>query len=184
MLERDGDAVGDDAQEPIRARVQLPCAPADLEHADRAAPDDERRHHQRANAGRARRATRHARIRGRPVLDQHGGAGGDGDASDAFRSGDGQLRERDVDADRRARVQLVPHVIGEVERREVGVEDVGRDLDDALQEDVRAHRGQARLGDLAERLELARAPFEEPAGDERSRPREELLGQERLRHLW
>ena len=80
-------------------------------------------------------------------------------------------------------MQLVPHVIGEVERREVGVEDVGRDLDDALQEDVRAHRGQARLRDLAERLELARAPFEEAAGDERARSREQLLGQERLRHV-
>ena len=183
VLERDGHTVGDDAQEPVRPRIEAPRAPADLEHSDRAAADDERCHHQRANAERAHGVARHPRVLRGAVLDQHGCSRAHRDALHALRRGDGELGERGAEAHGRARAQLASPVVGEEQGGDVGAEDLSRDLDDALQEDVRGHRGQARLRDLAERVQLARASLEEPAGDERARPGEQLLRQERLRHV-
>ena len=67
MLDGNGDAVGDDAEQPVGAAVDPPRAPRDLEHADGDAADDQGRRHHRAERARLQRPVLHARIGGGAV---------------------------------------------------------------------------------------------------------------------
>ena len=173
-------AVGHDAQQPVGAAAEPPRSARDLQHADGRAGHDERRHHHRAERLAARQRLARA---GGTVGDEDGLAGGDGRGHRADAHRDRRRLDAGRQADGRARAQLGARLVQHVDDGDVGVEHLHHDLDEPEEQQLGAGRGERGLRDAAQRLQLARAPRQEPPRDQRARARDDLLGQERLGHV-
>ena len=173
-------AIGHDAQQPVGATAEPPRATRHLEHADGEAGHDQRGHHQRAERLAARQRLAHA---AGALGDEDGLAGGDGRGHRADAHRDRRRLDAGRQADGRARTQLGARLVQHVDDGDVGVEHLDDDLDQAEEQELGAGRSERGLRDAAQRLQLARAPRQELARDQRARARDDLLGQERLGHV-
>ena len=122
-------------------------------------------------------------VGGGAVVDDHGRSRAQREAGHALAQRHAQAGQIVAEAERGPRPQLALRLVGQEDGGTVGREDVEDDLVHPLQQHVAVGGGEAGLSDLGERLDLPRPPLEQPAGDQRSRARHQLLGQERLRHV-